>query len=102
MNKDEVIVNNKYPVKGEFVVETHSEMVSDKESATGIRQEITIKGKMSCEEYFPIMHTLENDRYKVSNITVNTEGFVSSTNTIDYVFTCDNFLVKVGDPNAER
>lgn len=99
---DEIIVNNKYRVKGTFAVESHSEMVPDEESTTGERQNITITGKLSCEEYFPILHTLENDRYKVSGIFVNTEGFISDTNMIDYIFSAENFVVKIGDPNAKR
>lgn len=83
-----------------LAIETHSEMVPDSESTTGQRQDITITGKLSCEEYFPILNTIESTRYKVTDIFVNTEGFVSDSNMIDYIFTAEEFLVKVGDPNA--
>lgn len=97
--KDSLIINCKYKVIGSLAVETRSEMVPDPESATGQRQDITITGKLSCEEYFPIINTIESERYKVSDIFVNTEGFVSDSNIIEYIFSADNFLVKVGDPN---
>lgn len=97
---DIVTVNDDFPVVGSFAIETHSEMVNDSESVTGKRQEIEISGKLSCEEYFPIIDSLETKRYKVSGITVHTEGFVSESNMIDYIFTAETFLVKIGDPNA--
>ena len=102
MEKSTILVNEKYKVYGTFAVESHSQMIPDPESATGKRQQITIEGKLSCEEYFPILHDLESDRYKVSGIFVTTEGFVSNTDMIDYLFTADNFIVKIGDPHGRE
>ena len=102
MTTDTLIINGKYEVNGKVAIETHSEMIEDPESETGKRQDISITGKLSCEEYFPILNTIESCRYKISDIFVDTEGFMSDTNVIDYIFSADNFLVKIGDPNVKE
>lgn len=94
MDTDTLLINDRYPVKGTLMFQVKSEMVPDERSETGMRQEITIEGKLTCGEYFQIIRSAQSNRYTVTGIHVNTEGYTSEDNIIEYLFTADGMHVK--------
>lgn len=72
-----------------------SNHVPDKESMTGTCQEIVINGKATLYgKYIPDLWSIESERFIVTGINVVEEGFLTSSDTIDYIFTAEGFRVK--------
>jgi hypothetical protein len=89
-----LIINDDLTVEGWFTFELSSKNIKDVYSSTGYRQKLEIEGKLVCNTYIHDITSIEGARYKLLNVDVHTEGFISDSDSIDYIFTAQRMEVK--------